>query len=212
MKKLMMMMMAVCMMVTTAQAQGLTKEQAKAVNKEVKKKLKELKKDGYQIFGSSRTLEAVLTKHYTTLETEGDKVLEIVGFSTAKSANLAAAAAQNSAANCYATTAGQLVKGRILSDMANDVSNPEAEFDKFYAAYEGKVQQEIRGELRPSFSVKHNNPDGTISVQAFYIVNEDAASRARIKAFENSKNESAAAQKYAQKVSDFINERVVPEN
>ena len=212
MKKLMMMLLAVCMMVTTAQAQGLTKEQAKAVNKEVKKKLKELKKGGYEIFGSSRTLEAVLTKHYTTLETEGDKVIEIVGYSTAKSANLAASAAQNSAANRYATTAGQLVKGRVLSDGALNSADLAEEFDKFYAAFEGKVQQEIRGELRPSFSVKHSNPDGTISVESYFIVNEDAASRARIKAFENSKNESAAAQKYAQKVSDFVNERVVPEN
>jgi hypothetical protein len=210
MKKLVMMLMAVCMTLTAAQAQELSKAQAKAVKKEVSKKLKEFKKAGYEIFGSSRTLEAELTKHYTTLEAEGENVTEIVGFSTARSANLAATAAQNSAANRYATTAGQLVKGRVLSDMASDVANQEAEFDKFYAAYEGKVQQEIRGELRPSFSVKLNNPDGTISVQAFYLVNESAASRARIKAFELSKNESAAAQKYAQKVSDFVNERVVP--
>lgn len=210
MKKFVMMLMAVCMTLTAAQAQELSKAQAKAVKKEVSKKLKEFKKAGYEIFGSSRTLEAVLTKHYTTLEAEGENVTEIVGFSTARSANLAATAAQNSAANRYATTAGQLVKGRVLSDMASDVANQEAEFDKFYAAYEGKVQQEIRGELRPSFSVKLNNPDGTISVQAFYLVNESAASRARIKAFELSKNESAAAQKYAQKVSDFVNERVVP--
>lgn len=206
----MMTLMAVCMMLPMAQAQELSKQQASAVKKEVKKKLKELKAGGYEIFGSSRTLEMALTKHYTTLEAEGEKVIEIVGFSTAKSANLAAAAAQNSAANRYATTAGQQVKGRVLSDMASDIANPEAEFDKFYAAYEGKVQQEIRGELRPSFSVKSNNPDGTISVQAFYIVNEAAASRARVKAFENSKNESAAAQKYAEKVSGFVNERVVP--
>jgi len=210
MKKLVLMLMAVTMMLPMANAQELTKQQAKAVKKEVSKKLKELRKGGFEIFGSSRTLETMLTKHYTTLEAEGDDVTEVVGFSTAKSANLAATAAQNSAANRYATTAGQLVKGRVLSDMASDVANQEAEFDKFYAAYEGKVQQEIRGELRPSFSVKCNNADGTISVQAFYLVNEKAASRARIKAFELSKNESAAAQKYAQKVSDFVNERVVP--
>jgi len=210
MKKLVLMLMAAAM-VLSVNAQELTKQQAKAVKKEVSKKLKEFKKGGFEIFGSSRTLETVLTKHYTTLEAEGENVTEVVGFSTAKSANLAATAAQNSASNRYATTAGQLVKGRVLSDMASDIANQEAEFDKFYAAYEGKVQQEIRGELRPSFSVKCNNPDGTISVQAFYIVNEKAASRARIKAFELSKNESAAAQKYAQKVSDFVNERVVPE-
>ena len=209
MKRLVLMLMAATMMLSV-NAQELTKAQAKAVKKEVSKKLKEFKKGGFEISGSSRTLETVLTKHYTTLEAEGDNVTEVVGFSTAKSANLAATAAQNSAANRYATTAGQQIKGRVLSDMASDVANQEAEFDKFYAAYEGKIQQEIRGELRPSFSVKCNNPDGTISVQAFYLVNESAASRARIKAFELSKNESAAAQKYAQKVSDFVNERVVP--
>lgn len=208
----MMTLMAAIVMLTAAQAQELSKAQAKAVAKEVKQKVKELKKGGYEIFGSSRTLESALTKHYTTLETEGEKVAEVVGFSTAKSANLAATAAQNSAANRYATQAGQQIKGRVLSDMASDVANQETEFDKFYAAYEGKVQQEIRGELRPSFSVKCNNADGTISVQSYFIVNEAAASRARIKAFENSKNESEAAQKYAQKVSDFVNERVQPEN
>ena len=189
MKRLVLMLMAATMMLSV-NAQELTKAQAKAVKKEVSKKLKEFKKGGFEIFGSSRTLETVLTKHYTTLEAEGDNVTEVVGFSTAKSANLAATAAQNSAANRYATTAGQQIKGRVLSDMASDVANQEAEFDKFYAAYEGKIQQEIRGELRPSFSVKCNNPDGTISVQAFYLVNESAASRARIKAFELSKNES----------------------
>ena len=210
MKKTIMLLMAICLTLTAVQAQELTKQQAKAVKKEVSKKMKEFKKGGYQIFASSRTLETMMTKHYTALEVGGDDVTEVVGFSTAKSVNLAATAAQNSAANRYATTAGQQIKGRVLSDMASDVVNQEAEFDKFYAAYEGKIQQEIRGELRPSFSVKCNNADGTISVQAFYLVNESAASRARIKAFELSKNESAAAQKYAQKVSDFVNERVVP--
>jgi hypothetical protein len=211
MKKLVLMLMAVTMMLPIANAQELTKQQAKAVKKEVSKKMKEFKKGGFEIFGSSRTLETMLTKHFTTLEAEGENVIEVVGFSTAKSANLAATAAQNSAANRYATTAGQLVKGRVLSDMASDIANQEVEFDKFYAAFEGKVQQEIKGELRPSFNVAKQNADGTISVEAYYIVDEEAASRARIKAFELSKNESAAAQKYAQKISDFVNERVVPE-
>ena len=211
MKKLVLMLMAVCMTFTVAQAQELTKAQAKAVNKEVKKKLKDYKKKGYEIFGSSRTLEAVLTKHLSTLESKEGKVVEVVGFSQAKSRNLAATAAQNSAANRYATTCSQQVKGRVLADMAADVANQEAEFDKFYAAFEGKVQQEIKGELRQSFAVAKQNADGTISVEAYYLVDDDAASRARINAFKNSQQESAIAQKYAQKLSDFVNERVVPE-
>jgi hypothetical protein len=211
MKKLVLMLMAVCMTFTVAQAQELTKAQAKTVNKEVKKKLKDYKKKGYEIFGSSRTLEAMLTKHLSTLEAKEGKVVEVVGFSQAKSRNLAATAAQNSAANRYATTCSQQIKGRVLADMAADVANQEAEFDKFYAAFEGKVQQEIKGELRQSFAVAKQNADGTISVEAYYLVDDDAASRARINAFKNSQQESAIAQKYAQKLSDFVNERVVPE-
>ena len=210
MKRLVLMLMAATMMLSV-NAQELTKQQAKAVKKEVSKKLKDYKQRGYEIFGSSRTLETVLTKHYTTLETKEGKVVEVVGFSQAKSRNLAQAAAQNSAANRYATSASQQVKGRVLADMALDVANQETEFDKFYAAFEGKVQQEIKGELRPSFAVAKQNADGTISVEAYFLVDDDAASRARINAFKNSQTESAIAQKYAQQISNFVNERVVPE-
>lgn len=210
MKRLVLMLMAATMMLSV-NAQELTKEQAKSVRKEVSKKLKDYKKKGYEIFGSSRTLETMLTKHYTTLEARDGKVVEVVGFSQAKSRNLAQAAAQNSAANKYATSASQQVKGRVLADMALDVANQEAEFDKFYAAFEGKVQQEIKGELRPSFAVAKQNADGTISVESYFLVDDDAASRARINAFKNSQNESAVAQKYAQQISNFVNERVVPE-
>ena len=211
MKKLVLMLMAVTMMLPMANAQELTKQQAKAVKKEVSKKMKEYKKKGYEIFGTTLTLETKLTQHFTQMWAKGDQVVEVPGFSQAKSRNLALNAAQNSAAARYATSAGQLVKGRVLSDEALNSGDLTAEFDKFYAAFEGKVQQEIKGELRPSFSVAKQNDDGTISVEAYYLVDEDAASRARIRAFEISKNESAAAQKYAQKISDFVNERVVPE-
>ena len=210
MKKLVLMLMAVTMMLPMVNAQELTKQQAKAVKKEVSKKLKEYKKKGYEIFGSTMTLETKLTQHYTKLWAKEGQVVEVPGFSEARSRNLALNAAQNSAASRYATSAGQLIKGRVLADEALNSADLTAEFDKFYAAFEGKVQQEIKGELRPSFNVAKQNADGTISVEAYYLVDEEAASRARIKAFELSKNESAAAQKYAQKISDFVNERVVP--
>ena len=211
MKKLMLMLMAFCLTLTV-QAQDLTKAQEKAIKKEVKAKLKDFQKGGYEIFGSARTLEVALTKHYTALEKGGDDVIEFVGHSQARSANVAAAAAQNSAANAYATRASLQLKGRVLSDMASDVANQATEFDKFYAVYEGKVQQEIRGELKPSFSVKHANPDGTISVQAFYLVNERGANIARLKALENSLKESEVMSKYAKTLSNIVNDKVVPED
>ncbi len=204
MKKLVMMLMALCLTAVPATVNA----QSKWVKKQVNAKLKDYKKGGYEIFGSSLTLKEALTRHYTKMEEQGDKVREIVGFSQAKSYNLAANAAKNSAANSYAADCSTQIKGRMLADMALEVSENPVEFDKFYAAYEGKIEQEIRGELRPSFSVKRNNPDGTISVEAYFYVDEDAATKARIQAFRNSLTESEIAQKYAQRVSDFVNERV----
>jgi hypothetical protein len=49
-------------------------------------------------------------------------------------------------------------------------------------------------------------------MQTFFIVSESAATRARIRAYENAAKESAAAQKYAQKVSDFVKEGFKPDS
>ncbi len=43
-------------------------------------------------------------------------------------------------------------------------------------------------------------------MQVFFIIDEDAATNARIRAYENALRESEAAQKYASKVSEFIRE------
>lgn len=203
MKKLMMILMAFCLTMPVA-----VNAQSKMVKKMVKDKVKDYKKRGYEIFGSSLTLDVALTKHYTKIEENGEKVQEIPGFAHAKSRNLAATQAQNSAATRYSTQASAQVKGRMVADMSNEISENPTEFEKFYAAYQTKVEQEIRGELRPSFMVKKENADGSIDVEAYYLVDEDAASRARIQAFRNTQNESEVAQKYAQRVSDFINEKV----
>ena len=206
MKKLVMILMAFCLTMPVA-----VNAQSKMVKKQVKAKMKELTKDGFKVFGTAQTLEAVLTKHYMKLEENDGKIFEISAYAEAKSYNLASTAAQGSAAQKYASICNTQLKARMLGDMGLENSENSTEFNKFYAAYEAKIEQEIRGELRPSVSVKKDLPDGRIHVEAYYLVDEDAASRARQNAFKNSQAESAAAQKYAQRVSDFVNERVVVE-
>ena len=66
--------------------------------------------------------------------------------------------------------------------------------------------------MQESFSVIKDNKDGTYSMQTFFIINEDAAGKARIRAMENAMKESEAAQKYAKKVSDFVREGFEAEN
>lgn len=207
-----MFLMAFCLMMPVVSAQN-SKALSKAVKKEYKTKMKEFKKGGWKLYGSTRSLDVALLTHYEKLAKDGDETYEIMGnCSQFKSKNVGHQTCVNNAANLYAQQAGRQVKGRIVSDIAGNADDVAAEFDHFYAAYESLVQKEINGELQESFSVIKENKDGTFEMQTFFVVSESAATRARIRAYENALKESEAAQKYAQKVSDFVRKGFEPKS
>lgn len=189
-----------------------TSDLEKARQKQFQTKLKEFKKDGWTIFGSTRTLDVALLEHYEKLKSPN--AVEEVGLATAFiSKNVGQQSAMNAACNNYARRAQSMIRGRVLSDIFNDADDVPAEFDKFYAAYESMVVKEIKGEMQPSFSVirskgKDNNGKEVFEMQSFFIVDEDAASKARIRAMESAFNESNMAQKYAKQVSEFVRTKV----
>lgn len=205
MKRLILMVAAALVLSLTGASAQNNKTLQKQLKKEYKNKMKEFQKGDWKVFGTSRSLEVALLKHYEKLDNEDNQEI-VAQVSRFKSKNVGHQTAINNACNIYANQAGSTLKGRMVSDMAGNGDDASAEFDHFYAAYERLVEKEIKGELRESFSVVKANGDGTFEMQSFFIVNESAASRARIKAMENAQQESAAAQKYAKKVSDFVKE------
>ncbi len=212
MRKIIMFLMAFCLMMPVVNAQN-TKALSKAIKKEYKTKMKEFKKGGWKLYGSTRSLDVALLTHYEKLNKEGEETYEIMGAcSQFKSKNVGHQTCVNNAANLYAQQARCQVKGRIVSNIAGNANDVAAEFDHFYATYESLVQKEINGELQESFSVIKENKDGTFEMQTFFVVNESAATRARIRAYENAFKESEAAQKYAQKVSDFVRKGFEPKS
>lgn len=177
----------------------------KALKKEQKEKMKEFKKEGWKLLGTSRSLEVALLKHYDKLATLGDDGHEVVGIaSKCKSKNVGHQMAINNACVTYGQQAGSTLKGRVVVDMAGDGTAAEGEFDHFYGAYERMVEKEIKGEMEESFSIIRDNGDGTSEVQSFFVVSESAASKARIRAMENAMKESEAAQKHAERISEFV--------
>lgn len=205
MKKIILFIMAICLIAPVADAQN--KQLEKMRKQEYKTKIKEYKKDGWKLFGSSRSLDVVLLTHYDKLNSLGEDGHEVLGIASRfKSKNVGKQMAINNACLTYAQQAGSHVKGRVVSDMAGDGVEADAEFDHFYAAYERLVEKEIKGEMSESYSIIRDNGDGTFEMQVYFIVSESAATRARIRALENAAKESAAAQKYAEKVADFVRE------
>lgn len=206
-----MLILAAILLVPAVQAEN--KQLQKAMKKEYKAKMKEYKKNKWELFGSSRTLEVALLNHYDQLNNLGEDGREVVGIASRfKSKNIGHQQAINNACLTYAQQAGSSLKGRIVSDMAANGDDTSAEFDHFYAAYERLVEKEIKGEMMESYSIirclnpKAKEKDREYEMQTYFIINESAATRARIRAMENALKESEAAQKYAQKVSDFVKE------
>lgn len=205
MRKIILLLMALCLIAPVASAQNKTLEKAR--KKEYKTKMKEYKQENWKLFGSSRSVDVALLTHYDKLNSLGDDGREVMGTASKfKSKNVGHQMAINNACITYAQQAGSHVKGRIVSDMSGDGVEGDKEFDNFYAAYERLVEKEIKGEMQESYSIIRDNRDGTYEMQTYFIVSENAATKARIRALENAAKESAAAQKYAEKVADFVRE------
>lgn len=205
MKKLLAILLALFLVVPAVDAANVAKQLEKARNKEMKAKLKEYKKEGWKVFGTSHTIEVALLSHYDRLAQLGEDGYEQAGIaSNFKSKNVGKQMAANAALTDYAQKAGSSLKGRIVSDMKGDGTEGIAEFENFYAAYERLVEKEIKNELTESYSVIRELGNGNYEMQTFYIVSESAAVKARMRAMEDAMKESALAQKHAAQISDFV--------
>ena len=192
----------------------LSKKQQKQLqkqrNKQYKAKIKEYKKDNWQLGASSRTIEVALLEHYAKLGDEHNS--EFVGeVSNCQSINVCRQSALNNALNRYATLASGNVKGRIETMLRADANMPQVEIDKFIAGYENLVQAEVGSVLTESYSIVRENSaargaPATREYKTFFILNEELAGQARMRAMERSLRETQIAVKEAEEISRFVNE------
>ncbi len=186
----------------------IAKQKAKQLQKEYKQKVKEYTKDGWKVYGNSNTLDMALLNHYEAMEKEN--VSEIISATRTNSPNAAIKQMQENAAHTYAQNYSSMIRGRITEEVSSNINNETIEeFENFYAAFENNLQKEIQGNLQRSYAISRQITLGGKKVyeyQAIFLLNEDAASKARIKALENALKESKLAQEHAKMVSEFINE------
>ena len=202
MKKIIMFLMAAFMLsVVPATAQELSKSGKKAL----KAKVKEFNKEGWKIFGSTSTLDYALERHMIKMQSED--AIEVPGIASSfKSKNVGKQMALNSAMTNYASMMDSEIKGKVVSDMQGDGEFSETEFEKFYAAFKRSVESTIKDELKESFSIIRDKGNGISEMQTFFIVDKNAASKARVRALEQAAKESEAAEKYAKGIEKYINE------
>lgn len=180
----------------------MEKQLQKLRQKQAKEQVKKYTKEGWKVDGTTKSLEVALMEHYLKLEDPNNR--ELVGsVSGCTSRNVCQNQALNNAIVKYAQEAKSHVMGRVESEVANV---DQTELDNFYSAYERLVASTIGGELEFSVSLYREDKDGSKEYDTFFIINEDQASKKRVKAMENAAKESATAQKFAGQISDFVKE------
>lgn len=197
-----------CAFCTLLAGCGTVKQQTsdRALMKEAQSFAKELEHDGWKV-NSSRSLETLLFDHYVALQDKNNRelVANVEGDINVKTINAARQWAMNNAAISYAQEAETYVRGRVGSEVSGGLKdNPS--LDNFYAAYESLVAKEISGELQTSVAIYRKTSNGSIEYRIYFIVNEEAASQARIRALQNALLESEAARMNAEEISKFVRE------
>lgn len=144
---------------------------SKELQKECKKICKELKSNGWKVYGKLQTLDDALKEHFRALEEGGDSLLSITGLGSAKSANLAARKATNHATVQYASMKGSQIEGIITTKIATTQMSDEVKSQtSFDATHRTKVEQNVKA-LTPNLTVYRTLEDGTIEMQSFFLIN-----------------------------------------
>ena len=179
----------------------------KMYKKEIKEKIKEYNAGGWQLFGTSRTINTALLKFYEKLDNLGNDGQEIVGVAArCQSKNVAHQMAFTSAVNQIAQMINGKLQATLESRLGSDGKDVANEIDTFMAAYARKVEGNIAGELEEAFSMIREIEPGVYEMQSFYVYNKKAGSQARIRAIKSAVDENAVTQKYAAELEKAVSE------
>ena len=109
--------------------------QSKALEKDVKKRVKELKKEGWTLQASASTLDYALLKYRMYLEEDEANRISLTGIATAKNVKVGRESAIMNAITSYAARAKANVVGKAKSIEGQNISTQGEDLDKFAAAY-----------------------------------------------------------------------------
>ena len=189
-------------------SESLSKSQTKAIEKDAKKRCKELKKAGWEPLASTTTLEYAMIKYRTYIESDEDNRVPITGIAIGRSNKIGRENAIHSGVASYAQRAKAQVVGKVKSVMSSDSHNvSQEEIDKFGAAYEAGVNTKMSGLVKEHFALVRTAKDGSKEFNVFMSIDEAKARKAREDAAREAKQTSHLGT-LSEMVDEFIGEPV----
>jgi len=153
-----------CLLAVPLHAQELDK----STRKEVKSTSKALGKAGWQVFGTTKSIEDALTRHYQVLlQHAGNQPLESSGRS--KNLNVAVRRCETDAKARYASMMGSQVEAHTETTIQNTTGSDTQSSSDFSAHSHTSTRQTIKG-LTPTVVFYRTLSDGSYEARALYVV------------------------------------------
>ncbi|MBO5864278.1 MAG: hypothetical protein J6Q59_08425 [Paludibacteraceae bacterium] len=195
-------------MIVAMVAVAQPKKTDRALWKDAKKRAKEIRKEGWKIDGS-RTLEEAFFYHYKKLQDGANQELPatVKGSTSIKTLNQAQKWAIRNITTIYAEQSKQHIRGRLVSETGAGIEGAPS-VDDFYSAYENLISTTLEGEVKVSISLyrEKDGENGAFDYRIIALINEEAASNARLKAMQRALAESEFARANAERISEFVRE------
>lgn len=144
---------------------------SKTLQKECKKQVKQLNKEGWTVWGKTQSVESALEAHYLEMQKSGINAVSIEGRATAKTPNMAIRKATTNAQVQYSSMKGSEVRAATQTDISNS-SGAETESEtRFNANYSSQTEAKIKG-FNPTAIFSRTKKDGIYEVLALFIVKD----------------------------------------
>lgn len=174
------------------------------VKKEARVSYKTARKEGWQLLGSGSMQKAFYDHEY---DKQTRELMELTNISEDKvSVNLAKTIVDNATINEYARRARAAVRGKAVSEL-RDIN--DSQVDNFVEGYERLLVAEVGAELRPTITLYRKTKEDKYDVKRLYLIDFDEAYNANLRALKRAVEESEWATKYADRITQWINESFV---
>lgn len=174
--------------------------------REIKDKLKEYTRGGWQVHGTTRTLRGKLIEYYGKKESN-QNLFELIGTSTGcRSVTVCRAAALNAACMDLASKVGQDLKGKTMRDLGVDEgSEVSKEFNKFQNVCIGKFQASIQEDMIEELALIRK-AGGVNDYEIYYLIDKAEIQKKRRLAIEDALRESELNKEHIQTVEKLIDD------
>lgn len=187
------------------------------IDKAYKDKINELKKQGFKIHGSTKTLGEAMYKHDEKIKSGNYEKVIFITVQNCPNVNLCSRKALADAATEYAQRTNSFVLGKVTSE-ARLNANPGGKkpskdaIDKFGQAFTQEVSAQVSNVLEESYTIITERKSNSYELQVYYLVEKEIAKKARQAAYERtlefrqSQAATDANLEWMNSVSDFLSE------